>query len=269
MATRETQTQSREPLLAESRRAAILEMLRSTGAVSVTEVQSRLGVSSMTARRDLAELASRGLAQRTHGGAVIPSISAHEDSFSLRLEAETDAKIALAEVAARRVRARDAVYIDSSTTSYFVARQLLDANIELTLLTNSLPVMQLVSTQGSPNVHLIGVGGALRPLTQSFVGPHAVSMIRSHYADHAFMSVKALTSTGMMLDADQLEAEVKRTIISHAKQSVLLVDRSKMQARGLHAIAPAAELEMVLAYGIRGEELRILKDAGAAVQTLG
>jgi DeoR/GlpR family transcriptional regulator of sugar metabolism len=83
------------------------------------------------------------------------------------------------------------------------------------------------------------------------------------------MSVKALTSTGMMLDADQLEAEVKRTIISHAKQSVLLVDRSKLQARGLHAIAPAAELELVLAYRIRGEELRILKDAGAVVQTLG
>jgi DeoR/GlpR family transcriptional regulator of sugar metabolism len=267
--TKSEGSEQKEPLLAESRRAAILEMLRASGAVSVTEVQHRLGVSSMTARRDLAELANRGLAQRTHGGAVIPPISAHEDSFALRLESATDAKLALAEVAAGRVQPKDAVYIDSSTTSYFVARQLLDTGVELTLLTNSLPVMQMVAAQGSPNVHLIGVGGTLRPLTQSFVGPYAMNTIRAHYADHAFMSVKALTSTGMMLDADQFEAEVKRTMIAQAQQSVLLVDRSKLSARGLHAIAPVSELELVLAYGIRAEELSVLEDAGAAVQTLG
>src|SRR5437588_11982310 len=97
MATR--REQNGEPLLAESRRAAILEMLRASGAVSVAEVQSKLGVSSMTARRDLAELARRGVAQRTHGGAVIPSISAHEDSFAQRLGTATEAKLALAQAA--------------------------------------------------------------------------------------------------------------------------------------------------------------------------
>jgi len=258
----------KEPLLAESRRAAILEMLRASGAVSVAEVQSRLGVSSMTARRDLGELASRGLAHRTHGGAVIPSISAHEDSFALRLESATDAKLALAELAVQRVQPRDAVYIDSSTTCYFVARRLLESGMELTLLTNSLPVMQMACAQGSPNVHLVGVGGTLRPLTQSFVGPYAVGTVLAHYADHAFMSVKALTATGMMLDADQLEAEVKRTMIAHAKEPVLLIDRSKLTARGLHAVAPVSELELVLAYGASNEELQLLTEAGVAVQSL-
>jgi DNA-binding IclR family transcriptional regulator len=86
-----------QPRLGEARRSAIIEMLRRAGAVSVTEIQEHLGVSPMTARRDLAELARRGIAQRTHGGAVLPPLSAHEDSFSARLEIESAAKRAIAE----------------------------------------------------------------------------------------------------------------------------------------------------------------------------
>ena len=257
-----------EPLLAESRRTAILEMLRASGAVSVAEVQSKLGVSLMTARRDLAELARRGLAQRTHGGAVIPSISAHEDSFAQRLTTATDAKLALARAAAELLNPRDTVFLDSSTTSYFVARQILDAGIETTLLTNSLPIMQLVGSQAPPNVDLVAVGGLLRPLTQSFVGPYAVRTIEGHFVDHTFLSIKALSTTGVLTDADPLEAEVKRAMIGQASQAVLLIDRSKLTARGLNAITPVAELSLVIAHGTRNDDLKVLLDSGVAVRSL-
>ena len=260
--------QNGEPLLAESRRSAILEMLRASGAVSVAEVQTKLGVSSMTARRDLAELARRGLAQRTHGGAVIPSISAHEDSFAQRLGTATEAKLALAQAAVELLAPRDTVFLDSSTTSYFVARQILEAGLETTLLTNSLPVMQLVGTQALPNIDLVAVGGLLRPLTQSFVGPYAVRTIQGHFVDHTFLSIKALSPTGVLTDADPLEAEVKRVMISQAQHAILLIDRSKLTARGLNAIAPVADLELVIAHGTREDELRVLLDSGVAVRSL-
>ena len=67
-------------MLAESRRAAIVDLLRSSGSVTVGQLEDRFGISSMTARRDLADLERQGLARRTHGGAVLPAISAHEDS---------------------------------------------------------------------------------------------------------------------------------------------------------------------------------------------
>jgi DeoR/GlpR family transcriptional regulator of sugar metabolism len=54
-----------------------VERLRVTGSVTVGELEEQFGVSSMTARRDLAGLERRGLARRTHGGAVMPSIAAH------------------------------------------------------------------------------------------------------------------------------------------------------------------------------------------------
>jgi DeoR/GlpR family transcriptional regulator of sugar metabolism len=256
-------------MLGEARRSAIADMLRATGSVSVSEVQERLGVSPMTARRDLAELSRRGLAHRTHGGAVVPSISVHEDSFAQRLDAETDAKRALADAAVGLLSQRDAVFLDSSTTSYFVARRIIETGMELTLVTNSLPVMQLVATQAPANVELVAVGGMLRTLTQSFVGPHAVRTVEAHFTDHAFISIRALMNNGLLADVDPLEAEVKRAMISQANESVLLIDRSKLTARGLNAIALVSDVSLVLAHGIEPADLRMFDRLDVPVRAVG
>jgi DeoR/GlpR family transcriptional regulator of sugar metabolism len=259
---------SGEPLLAEARRTAIIEMLRASGSVTVAEVQAQLGVSPMTARRDLAELARRGIARRTHGGAVMPSISAHEDSFSKRLEAEPEAKTALAEEAAALLSPRDAVFLDSSTSSYFLARRIVELGLEITIITSSLPIMQLIAAQAPPNVELVAVGGLLRTLTLSFVGPHAIRTIHGHFADHAFVSVKAVATTGVLADVDPLEAEVKRAIIAQASESVLLIDRTKLKSRGLNAIGPVADVSLVLAYGVKDSDLRPFKTANVPVRVV-
>ncbi len=256
-------------MLAEARRAAIVEMLRAAGSVSVAEVQAQLGVSPMTARRDLAELARRGIARRTHGGAVMPSISAHEDSFAKRLEAEPEAKSALAEAASALLSPRDTVILDSSTSSYFLARRLVELGLELTIITSSLPIMQLIATQAPANVELVAVGGLLRTLTQSFVGPHAIRTIQGHFTDLAFVSVKAVAPNGVLADVDPLEAEVKRAMIGQASESVLLIDRTKLASRGLNAIGPVDDLSLVLAYGVREADLRPFKTSNVQVRIVG
>jgi DeoR/GlpR family transcriptional regulator of sugar metabolism len=261
-----THEEEGRPVLAETRRRAIAEHLRTTGAVSVAELEMRFGVSSMTARRDLAELERQGVARRTHGGAVLPAVSAHEDSFAQRVETATEAKLALAADAVSLLGARETVFLDSSSTSFFVARGIVDAGLALTVLTNSLPVMDLLAAQAGPNLELIGIGGTLRTLTQSYVGPHAVHTVRSHFADRLFVSVKGLTPDGMLTDADPLEAEVKRAMIEQAAEATLLLDRSKLSARGLNAIAPLADLDAVVAHGISEAELATLRATGLTVR---
>src|SRR3954470_17871465 len=98
-------------VLAETRRREIAERMRTTGAVTVAEVEERFGVSPMTARRDLAELERRGVVRRTHGGAVLPSISAHEDSFARRLEVDAEEKVHLAEAAVNLLTPRETIFL--------------------------------------------------------------------------------------------------------------------------------------------------------------
>lgn len=255
-------------MLAESRRAAIVDLLRSAGAVTVAELEERFGISSMTARRDLADLERQGLARRTHGGAILPAISAHEDSFVHRLEAATDAKLALARAAVTMIAPQESVFLDSSSTAYFVAQRILDQGVEVTVITNSLPVMDLIGTSPSPNVELIGVCGTLRPLTRSFVGPFAVHTVLGHFADRLFLSVKGVTPDGALTDADPLEAEVKATMIAHAQEAVLLIDESKLNARGLNAVGRVADLSGVLTCGVAAKGLAALRATGVPVRAI-
>ena len=57
-------------LPATARQARLAELLRRSGFLSVAETAERLGVSSMTIRRDLESLEARGILTRTHGGAI-------------------------------------------------------------------------------------------------------------------------------------------------------------------------------------------------------
>jgi DeoR/GlpR family transcriptional regulator of sugar metabolism len=234
--------------------------------VTVAELEARFGVSAMTARRDLAELERRGIVRRTHGGAVLPlaSVTAQEDSFSRRLDTAAAAKRRLAEEAVSLLAPRQTVFLDSSTTSHYVARRIVETGITATILTNSLPVMELVFAEGGPEVDLIAMGGGLRRLTRSFVGPFTVRAVEGHFADRLFLSVKGVTPNGMLTDADPLEAEVKRAMIAQAQESTLVIDRSKLSMRGLSAIAPLTEVTGVLAHGLSDVETEALRASGAA-----
>jgi DeoR/GlpR family transcriptional regulator of sugar metabolism len=251
--------------LAEARRFAIAELLRSAGAVSVTEVENRFGVSPMTARRDLMALEKQGVARRTHGGAVLPSMSAKEDSFAKRVNLATGAKEHLANAAVELIVPEETIFLDCSSTAYFVAQRIVNRGTAVTIITNSLPVMDLIAGVDSPPIHLVAVGGTLRRLTGSFVGPYAVETVRGHFADRMFMSVKGLTRSGVMTDADELEAELKRTMIAQAQETVLLVDDSKLSVRGQNAIAHVRELSAVLTHGLAEPELEMLRGTGVDV----
>lgn len=231
--------------------------------MSVAQLEQEFGISSMTVRRDLAELERQGMARRTHGGAVLPDITAHEDSFTQRLETATEAKKALADAALRRIGPQETIFLDSSTTTYFVAQRIVEEGCRgLTVITNSLPVMDLLATSARADIELIGIGGSLRRLTRSYVGPVAVAAVRAHFADRVLLSVKGVARDGSLTDADPLEAEMKRAMISQASESVLLVDASKVAARGLSRIASVADLSAVLAYGLSGSDVAPLRSPG-------
>jgi DeoR/GlpR family transcriptional regulator of sugar metabolism len=265
----EESAQLHRPALAETRRAEIAAMLRDAGSVTVSELEARFGISAMTARRDLGDLERRGFARRTHGGAVLPSVATHEDSFARRVETATAAKAALAEEALAMLAPSQTVFLDSSTSAFYLARQIIDDGIDVTVITNSVPIMDLIASTGAPNVELVGVGGTLRKLTMSYVGPYAVRTVLGHFADRAFFSVKGITGDGVMTDPDELEAEVKRSMLSHAQDTVLLVDDSKLSVRGFSVIGRVDELSHVLAYGLTPEHLGDLEASGVDLRVIG
>ncbi len=255
----------RQPAVPAERRRLILELLRERGSVSVAAVEEQFEVSPMTARRDLALLAEAGHARRTHGGAVLPELAAHEDSFQSRLEQDVEAKVRLARAVVATLEPNETVFIDSSSSAYYVVREILEAGLQMTLLTNSVPVMALVAGADPPQVDLIGLGGSFRKLTRSFVGAQTVRSIESFFADRVVFSVKGIEREGYLTDPDPLEAEVKRTMISRARTVALVADAHKFDERGLNVIVPASEVEIAYLSDPPAAGVRALEAAGVEV----
>jgi DeoR/GlpR family transcriptional regulator of sugar metabolism len=258
-------TPRNDRVLPEIRRRAIAEYLRTEGGGLVADLEARFDVSSMTIRRDLHTLERQGLAKRTHGGAVAPGLAAQEDSFSQRVNFEVEAKQRLAAEAVSLLSAGETVFIDCSSSAYYVARQILLERIPASIVTNSVPVMQLFATADT-QVELTGVGGRLRPLTLSLVGPAAVRTVREHFADKLFLSVKGLAGHGSLTDPDPLECEVKRAMIEQAEKSILLLAPGKIQTRGSHLIAGAEALSLVMAVDLSPGQLKFFDAYGVRVR---
>ncbi|HEY4276912.1 MAG TPA: DeoR/GlpR family DNA-binding transcription regulator [Conexibacter sp.] len=252
--------------MAATRRRSIVDLLHRYGEVTVAALEEQFGVSSMTARRDLAELERQGLVRRTHGGAVLPGVAAHEDSFQHRLAIDAGAKARLGQAAAALVASHETVYVDSSSTCWYAAQAIVAARVPVTIVTNSIPVMEIVSHGDQANVELIGIGGSMRKLTRSFVGPHAVRTVIEHFADKVFLSIKGVSRDGTLTDADPLEAEVKRAMISRAEESILLIDGSKLHTRGLAAITSADQLSCMLVAEASNDEVASLRASGIDVR---
>ena len=148
-----------------------------------------------------------------------------------------------------------------------MARRLVQTHMAATVLTNSLPVMELLFREGGPELEVIGIGGNLRRLTRSFVGPFAVRTVQGHFADRLFFSVKGIAANGMLTDAEPLEAELKRTMIEQASDTVLLIDHSKLEVRGLSVIAPISDVDTVVVTGLDDTQADALRLGGMTVLT--
>ena len=133
--------------------------------------RTRFGVSPMTARRDLAELERRGVVRRTHGGAVLP-----DRLGATRTRSRAGSRSPRRRSAGWRTppsppwpRTRPCSSTARPRATSSRAR-MVETGMTATVLTNSLPVMELVFHEG-PELELVCVGGTLRRLARSFVGP--------------------------------------------------------------------------------------------------
>jgi DeoR/GlpR family transcriptional regulator of sugar metabolism len=232
----------RTPMPADRRRL-ILEMLRERGSVTVEEVQKRFGVSLMTARRDLTMLSESGSLRRTHGGAVLPGFAGGTQPFRSRVEQHVPAKLRVAEAVMGALKPRETVFLDSSSSSYYIARQILEATLPMTLITNSLAVIRLVDDAQATHLELIGLGGEFNRHTHSFVDSQTVRAIEAFSADRVIFSISGIAPNGSLTDPDPAEATVKRAMIGHARTVVLVATAEEFTDRGPNIVVPAAAVD--------------------------
>jgi len=235
---------ARRPALARQRQAYILDRVRQEGAVRVADLVDTLGVSDMTIRRDLGLLHERGLLEKMHGGAAAIQVSAgFEPGFGAKSALMQAEKEAIADQAVQLIGPGTAIGLSAGTTTYALAERLVDIP-DLTVVTNSIPVADILHSRGRSDQTVILSGGVRTP-SDALVGPLAVGALRSLHVDMVFMGVHGMYARGFTTP-NLLEAETNRALIGAGRRLVVLADHTKWGIIGISAIATLGEADTLI-----------------------
>lgn len=237
-------------MLATQRQDLILTDVRAHGAVRVTDLVAALDVSDMTVRRDIAELARRGLVRRVHGGAVDARRTAHEPDFAVKRTLAAAQKRAIARSALAWITPGSSIALSAGSTAHLLAELVAadPALRPLTVVTNSLPVADTLHAAsrrtGGRDLDVVLTGGVRTP-SDALVGPVADGALGQLHVDRAFLGVYGLGPDGLTTP-NLLEAQTDRALIACARDVVVLADHSKWGVVGLARIAPLAAVDVLI-----------------------
>jgi DeoR/GlpR family transcriptional regulator of sugar metabolism len=217
-----------------------LRLVRGAGRATLADLAGRLGVSEMTVRRDLDELARQGLVERVRGGAVALRIPAESAGFAARDGWQVATKNRLGAAAAALVQPGESVLLDAGTTMVQVAGHLL-ARAPLTVV--ALGLQAAVRLADQPGIRLLVPGGESRPGERSLVGHLALRTLESLSFDRYLMSIGAVHHAVGWSEFAPEDATVKQVGLSRSARSVVVADTTKLGVRAFVKVADLAAVD--------------------------
>ncbi len=224
-------------LLSEQRRRKILDLIEQKSQVTVRDLVDKFSISAVTARADLDALSSQGMVVRSHGGAVRQVEASQEYPLRLKKTLHHAEKVRIAKAAAELIQNNETVILDSGTTTAEIARSLKARRLQsVNVITHALNIAY--ELMDAPDISVIMVGGLLRPVSCSFVGPQAEAMLKEFHADRLFLAVDGFDLEIGPSTPDVLEAQLNSLMMHISKEVNVVADFSKLGRRSISRIGP-------------------------------
>jgi DeoR/GlpR family transcriptional regulator of sugar metabolism len=237
---------------ADDRMRYVRQLLESRDGVTVGELAATFGVSEVTVRSDLTELARRGHIARIRGGARALQRGQSEIAFDVRLRVNEQPKRAVARAAAALVGDGEAIALDSSTTAFYIAQQLREKH-ELVVVTNGLRIAEVLAD--APGVSVILPGGVLRQAAMSLVGDFANAVLRSTRIGKGFFGARGISLDRGLMDLNPEEVRIKRELADACEHVVGVFDHSKWERSALLSFVPAQRVDTIVTDELAPAEL--------------
>lgn len=212
-------------MISEERRKKILELLEQQHHLSVEKLAREIFVSEPTIRRDLTQMAKEGSLKRTRGGASFINPDSVDWPFVFRQKENIKQKEKIAEIAIKLVQDGDTLFLDSGSTSYCLARELLELK-NLSVLTYGMSIAKLLATNETINAQI--TCGTYQNQRTSIYGFGTIDYINRCHAKWCFISSPGYHPDKGIFNYDAMEAEIKNAFYHNADHTVLLLDHKKI-----------------------------------------
>lgn len=239
-------------MLKNERLQRILEWVNKKGLITVHEIVAELDVSDMTVRRDLDELEKSGKLIRVHGGAQsIENNQNYEKSNTEKLTQQIKEKEEIARLALPLIQDNETIFFGPGTTIECLAKLVLDRNLRI--ITNSLPVFNILVT--SSTIDVILIGGKYRDITGSFIGSLADQSIQSVKCSKVFVSANAIYKD-LISTYSETEGKTQQLSIDSAIDKYLLVDHTKFGKYDFYPFYSTSRFDKIISDSGLSEEVR-------------
>lgn len=239
-------------MLREERFQRISTMVNQTpdGIVSLEELGRCLDVSIATVRRDVDEMARRGLLEKTRGGVLLRphEASSLDPTYAMRLSVNMDEKNRIAKAALCHIQDGDNLMFDSGSTVLEMSKELPRFH-HLGIITYDLYVtLELINKDF---VDILMIGGVFRRQYFGFHGYFAENAIRQMYSRVAFIGADAVDLRGGIMSHNQNDVPLKQSMIENSQKTILVCDHTKFGSTAFMHVAPLKNFDLV----ITGKEL--------------
>ena len=166
-----------------------------------------------------------GILSKTYGGAELIKTNTNITSFSQRFNRNSEAKKKIANKAKTLINDGDVIFLDQSSTSYYLAREIIN-NPSITVVTNNVEILSLFS---SSSINVISSGGMLSQNNRNcLLGTDAQYIFQKVHAHTVFFSTKAISYTGTIYDCVREEVLIRNSMLKNAEKKVYLFDNEKL-----------------------------------------
>lgn len=243
------------------RQRQIVADLRLHPAMRVSEIADRLGVSTETIRRDLAELDGRGLISRTYGGAMRQVV--YEPGLAEREGLMVAERQRIAAAAAGRVGRNDILMIGGGATTLHFARHVALLDLPMTVITHSFSIAMALAT--SPLVRVLMLPGEYDSREGLIHGAETVEALQRFRANKSFLGASGLTVEGPN-DAAMGPGLIYGAMMRRASATWVLADHTKFDRPSLAVYGPWSESVTLVSDRLpAGELAEAMAEAGTTV----
>ena len=229
--------ETQKGLFGEVRRQEIAALVKKRSRVTVDELSERFSVSTATIRKDLTELEQQGMLKRTHGGAISRNYADYEQTSREKEGQNVAQKQAIAGLAARYVHSGDVIALDTGTTTFELAKQIVNIP-NLTVIAGFL--------EQNSDITIVLLGGMVRHNFHCTIGNSVLSALEAFYVDTLFVATNGI-SAARGLSTFRLDiAEIKRKMISVSAKVVALADSTKINNETFSAFAGLQDIHTLI-----------------------
>ena len=226
-------------MLVLERRRWIETQIANKGKIDIEGLAKQLDVSSMTIRRDLAELEKAGKAIRTYGGAVSPTSLIGETPYASKKGQNIYEKQLIANKALTIIPENASILLDSGTTTIEVAKRLKQRD-DITIITNDIKIAaELIDSQ----LKVIVTGGELQNNVGALYGWPTQEILKNMHVDIFFLGAHAIDVNAGVTAPTFEKALIKRMMMEAAEQTWLLADSSKFNKKAFSTVCSFESLE--------------------------